>query len=79
MQAVVTLQSGQRELLVCLWKSKAETVLIGCVGQLASGAPVWGLAEPAGQGRPQSALQAHSFPLIFDSYALQQVIQQILH
>ncbi len=55
-----------------------EAVLNGCVGQTASGAPVWGLAEPAGQGRPQSALQAHSFPLIFNSYALQQVNRQIL-
>ncbi|KAL0048524.1 hypothetical protein WJX82_005046 [Trebouxia sp. C0006] len=44
-------------------------------GQMASGAPVWGLAEPAAQGRPQSALQAHSFLLIFDSYALQQVTE----
>ena len=55
-----------------------EAMLRGCVGQMAAGAPVWGLAEPAAQGRPQSALQAHSFPLIFNSHALQQVIQQIL-
>ncbi|KAL0023111.1 hypothetical protein WJX77_002676 [Trebouxia sp. C0004] len=47
----------------------------GVPGQTASGAPVWGLAEPAGQGRPQSALQPHSFPLIFNSHALQQVTE----
>lgn len=44
-----------------------------CAGQKADTAPVWSLAEPSGQDTLQSALQTHSWPLIFDSQALQQV------